>query len=146
MLTIFKNKNTFKFLSYATALLYFTLFLMLLVFPNYFLNDVGLNSSDSAHFLSRRASMLMLGFSVLSFFGRNAPHSTARQAIVLSIAVSMAGLATLGIFEFARGFVSAAILQPVSVESILAIAYLLFWLASRQPVPARVECDSVNSL
>ena len=144
MLSIFEKQDTFKILSYVTALVYSALFLMLLFFPSYFLDDVGLQRSDSASFLSRRAAMLMLGFAVLSFFGRNASHSIARQAIVLSIAVGMTGLATLGIFEFSRGFASAAILQPVFVESTLATAYFLLWLAGRQSVPG-VAQETVKS-
>ena len=72
--------------------------------------------------------MLMLGFAILSFNGRNAPCSVARQAIALSIGISMAGLAMLSTFEYLRGFASKAILPAGAIESVLALVYFLLWL------------------
>jgi len=41
----------------------------------------------------------MLGFSILAFHGRKAGPSVARQAILLSLSLSMAGFAVLGSIE-----------------------------------------------
>jgi hypothetical protein len=132
MFRIIEKQNTYQIVSYLTAALYFYLFVMLLFFPGSFLNDIGIKTTESAEFLARRAAMLMLGFAVLVFFGRKMYHSPARQVMALAISVNMAGFALMGLFEFGRGFVNAGILTAVTIESILAVSYFLFWFAARR--------------
>jgi hypothetical protein len=132
MFRIIQKQNTYQIVSNLTAALYFYLFVMLLFFPGSFLNDIGIKTTESAEFLARRAAMLMLGFAVLVFFGRKMYHSSARQVTALAISVNMAGFALMGLFEFGRGFVNAGILTAVTIESILAVSYFLFWLAARR--------------
>jgi hypothetical protein len=131
----FERHKTYTILSCSISALYFALFLMLLFFPHYFLDAAGMAKSESTSFLSRRAAMLMLGFSVLAFHARKAPDSTARQAIALSIWVSMGAMAVLGFVEYWRGFASSAILQPVAIESLSAVAYFLLWFVCRKSLP-----------
>lgn len=88
--------------------------------------------------------MLMLGFATLSFNGRNAPHSVARQAITLAIGISMAGLAFLSYFEYWRGFANKGILPPCIIESILAITYFLLWLSGRKHVPSVASGTNIS--
>ena len=129
---ILRNAKTYRVVSYITTALYLYLFVFLLSDPHSFLQSVGIEGTESAYFLARRASMLMLGFAIVSFFGRNAPSSVARQAITLSIAISMAGLCGMSSFEYARGFANAGILTPAIVESVLAVMYFLLWLSNKQ--------------
>ena len=86
----------FKILTSFTAILCCYLFFLLCLSPQSFLFDLGIEGNEAAYFISRRAGMLMLGISVLLFFARNVPHSQARQAIALSISVTMFGLAIAG--------------------------------------------------
>jgi len=132
MFRIIKKQNIYQIVSYLTAALYFYLFVMLLFFPGSFLNDIGIKTTESAEFLARRAAMLMLGFAVLAFFGRKTSFSPARQVMALAISVNMAGFALMGLFEFWRGFVNAGILTAVTIESILAASYFLFWLTAKR--------------
>ena len=126
-----KNPLIFKVLAYATGLLYIYLFVMLLFFPSSFLQDLGLTGSEMTFTLARRASMLMLGFAVLSISGGNAPPSAARQALILAISINMAGFAVMGTYEYFRGTVNSSILQAAAIETTLAVAYFLLWLAGK---------------
>ncbi|NRA62076.1 MAG: hypothetical protein HRU25_14485 [Psychrobium sp.] len=82
----------------------------------------------------------MLGISVLLFFARNVPHSPARQAIVLSISVTMFGLVIAGSYEFLRGYVNSAIFGPIVTESILAASFFYIWLSNqKQPLRLLLE-------
>jgi hypothetical protein len=129
---IIEKQNTYQIVSCLTAALYLYLFVMLLCFPGSFLKDVGIETTASADFLARRAAMLMLGFAVLSFWGRKISHSFARKVMALAISVNMTGFAVMGLVEFGRGFANSGILTAVTIESILAVAYFLFWLAARR--------------
>ena len=133
LLDLSRKQSTYRILSYASALLYLYLFSLLLFAPQSFLRDIGIAGNGAAYFLARRASMLMLGFAILTFSGRNAPCSPARQAITLSVALSMAGMAGLSFFEYFRGFANGGILPAGAVETILACVYGLLWLANRKP-------------
>ena len=79
----------------------------------------GIDEHSSALFIGRRAAMLFLGLAVLTWFIRNAGYSESRQAVCLCLAVSMLGLAILGIFEYLRGFASIGISLAVVTEAIL---------------------------
>lgn len=136
-MTILRSAKAYRFMSYVTTSLYLFLFVSLLSDPHSFFQGLGIEGTESAYFLARRASMLMLGFAVVSFFGRNAPSSVARQAITLSIAISMAGLCAMSCFEYARGFANSSILTPAIVEAILAATYFLLWLSNKQADGAR---------
>ena len=132
MFKIIEKQNTYQIMSYLTAALYSYLFVMLLFFPASFLNELGIESTESADFLARRAAMLMLGFAVLVFFGRKVSDSMARQVMAIAISINMAGFAVMGLVEFGRGFANNGILTAVIIESILAVSYFLFWLAARR--------------
>lgn len=133
LLELSRKPATYRIVSYAAALLYLYLFSLLLFAPQSFLMDIGVAGNESAYFLARRASMLMLGFAILTFSGRNAPSSPARQAIMLAVALSMGGMAGLSFFEYFRGFANGGILPAGAVETILAGVYGLIWLANRKP-------------
>ncbi len=131
----FKKPGTYRIVSDATTLLYLCLFAVLLFAPQALLAGVGVAGSESAYFLGRRAGMLMLGFAVLTFTGRNATPSSARQAIALAVGISMAGLAVLSVREFLRGFAGPGILQAAAVEAVFSLVHLALWLSNREPAP-----------
>jgi hypothetical protein len=123
-----KKRNVFKILSCFTALLCGYLFYSLCFSPQSFLLDLGVVGNEAAYFVCRRTGMLMLGISVLMLFARNLPHSQARQAIAISIAVTMFGLALASSYEFARGYVGNAIFGAIVLESILAVSFFYLWV------------------
>ncbi len=131
-----KRINLFKILTSFTSLLCCYLFYLLCFSAQSFLFDLGVEGSEAAYFVSRRAGMLMLGISVLMFFSRNASHSQTRQAIALSIAVTMFGLAMASTFEFVRGYVNSAIFGAIVIESILALSFLYIWVSNYKQAKA----------
>ena len=131
MLGVFQKPLTYKLVHGFTAVLCLYLFTMTLGTPRSFPALVGLSGNEASDFLSRRASMFLLGISVLVFQSRRAIPSTARQAIVLSMATTMGGLAVLGLVEFFRGAATAKIVGPVCIEAFLCLAYGLLWFGGR---------------
>ena len=110
----------------------FSLVVLLLAFPWVIHLIVGIEASDGADVLARRAGMLFLGFGTIAFFCREAPLSHARQAVVMGQSVSMLGLACLGSIEFARGACGPGVMLAVSAELILGGLLLRHWLRFRR--------------
>lgn len=121
----------FKRLSTIMAIIAFVLFACLLLMPESIFYLFQIPENESAFFISRRAAMLYLGIGVLSWLGRNAVNSLTRQSVCMGLAVAMLGMATLGAFEFIRGFAGVGIGLAVATELLLGIAYLKVWLANR---------------
>ncbi len=117
----------YKSVSTVTAVIAFILFLILLVAPVSIFMLFQVQGNESAFFISRRAEMLFLGIASFLWLGRNAIHSELRQAICVGLSLSMFALATLGIFEFVRGFVGIGIFAAVSTETIIGFAYYRIW-------------------
>ncbi len=117
----------YKSVSTVTAVIAFILFLILLVAPVSIFMLFQVQGNESAFFISRRAAMLFLGIASFLWLGRNAIHSELRQAICVGMSLSMFALATLGIFEFVRGFVGIGIFAAVSTETIICFAYYRIW-------------------
>ena len=121
--------TNFKFLSWFTFSLSLVLFMFLLFFPAVVFVLFGVEGNVSAYFISRRAAMFFAGYAAISFLSRNTKPSPARQAIAMGVAVSMAGFAVLGLFEYFRGAVGAGIMPPVVTEIFLAVSYFRVWQA-----------------
>jgi hypothetical protein len=122
-----RDMNFFKIASIGTSLLFVFLFIQLFLTPASFVEGIGLQSSVATSVLCRRASMFMLGLSVLLFCSRKLPHSLARQSICLSTGVTMIGLACMGSFELIRGTVNSSIWTAIILETLSAT---LFWITS----------------
>ncbi len=122
---------TFRTLTLATSVLSSTLFLVLLLAPGLIFALFGIESATSAAFLARRAAMLFLGFAVLSYLARDAPHSIARQAIMAGVGTTMSALALLGGVELARGAAGAGSLVAIAGETAFAVANLWVWRQHR---------------
>jgi hypothetical protein len=121
----------YRNLSIATAALSLCLFVCLLLFPGAIFALFGLQGAESAEIMSRRASMLFLGFSVICWSARNAQDSTARQAVTAGLAASMLGLAGTGLYELGRGGVGLGVLPAMAAEVIIGSLYARVWFASR---------------
>jgi hypothetical protein len=132
ILKFFQKPATYTVVVCMTACLYLYLFVLLLLFPAKFLADIGVAGHESAFFLARRASMLMLGFAVLSFQATKVRCLTTRQVVAASIAVNMAGFAVLSCTEYGRGFANAGILPPAVIESLLTVSCILLWFGVRK--------------
>jgi hypothetical protein len=118
----------YKNISVAASILYLVLFLVLLMNPNLVFWIFDIEPSEAARFISRRASFLFFGLAIISWLGREAEHSTLRQAVAMGMSTMMAALAVLGLFEFLRGYAGAGILLAISAEIFFAVAYMKIWL------------------
>lgn len=123
--------NFFKIVSIATAILFIYLTIQLLFLTNSFVQDLGLEPSEAASVLGRRAAMFMLGLSILMFSSRNLPHSNARQYICMATGLTFFGLSFMGIYEFMRGSVNSSIFVAVSIETIFWVSYGIILLKNR---------------
>ncbi len=112
-------KSLYKIVSVATSLLFLYLFVQLLFMPTSFIKDLGLQPSEAGCVLARRASMFMLGISVLMFGTRNLPHSKARQTICMATGITLFGLSCAGSYEYIKGTVNSSILIAIICETIL---------------------------
>lgn len=118
-----KSVNFFKVLSIATSILFIYLFIQLFLNSVSFVKGLGLQPSEASSVLARRASMFMLGISVLMFGARNLSHSQARQIICLATGITMLGLSCMGTYEFIRGAVNSSIFIAIIIETLLWISF-----------------------
>ncbi len=121
----------FKTVSMITAVVALVLCVILLSVPEVIFELFNVDDNSLAFFFGRRAAMLFLGISVLTWVGRNASHSESRQAICLGLATSMLALAILGFFEYLRGFAGVGILLAVITEVCLFVMYFKIWLSNK---------------
>ena len=121
----------YRLLSLATAFIATGLFVCLLVSPNLIFWLFNIEDTTSAAIMSRRAAMLFLGFALITWLGRNADHSDARQAIAAGIAATMLGLVIVGLTEFVRGAVGPGIFFAIVAEVIIGVLYLRVWMLNR---------------
>ena len=121
----------FKIVSLLTSALFAYLFFLLLTDSGSFLKDIGLQSSTATFVLARRASMFMLGISVLLLGSSNVPHSKARQIICLSTAITMLGLACMGSMEYINGNLNASILPAIGIETLLGVSFGIIFFKNR---------------
>lgn len=119
----------FKMVSIITAVIALTLCGVLILTPEVLFMLFNIDENSSAFFMGRRAAMLFLGISVLSWVGRNAKHSESRQAICLSLCVAMFALTLLGVAEYLRGYSGIGILLAVMTEAVVALLYFKIWLS-----------------
>jgi uncharacterized membrane protein len=87
----------------------------------------GIEGGASADFIARRAAMMFAGLSVLALVTADTESEELRQAVSLSFAVMMSGLAILGLAELFRGAAGIGILLAVIVEVFFAFYYVRFW-------------------
>ena len=122
---------SFKTLSVVTSVIAFALFVVLLTIPELLFYLFAVDGNSEAFFFGRRAAMLFLGFAALTWAGRNAPRSEARQAICLALAVAMIAMAVLGVVEFLRGFVGPGIALAILTETVIASLFFTVWWRDR---------------
>ena len=107
-----------------TALLFFFLFYTLQFEPENLCSDLGLQASEVACLLAKRASILMLGFGVLLTLARNIEEKKCRFVISASLSVCLLGLAYMSGYEFFRGSVSSGIIPPLIIETLIGLIFL----------------------
>lgn len=125
-------KSLYKIVSVATSILFIYLFVQLLFMSDSFIIDLGLQSSEAGSVLARRASMFMLGISLLMFGTRNLPHSKTRQIICMATGLTLFGLSCVGSYEYIKGTVNSSILIAIICETILWVCFGIILLKNYQ--------------
>jgi hypothetical protein len=124
--------NFFKIVSAITAVIFAYLFLTLLLDSETFIIDLGLQSSEPALILARRASIFMLGISVLMIGSINLPNSKARQIICLATGITMFGLSCTGTYELIKGTVNTSMLTAIIIETTLWVSFGIIFFTNRR--------------
>ena len=124
--------NFFKIVSAITAVIFAYLFLTLLLDSETFITDLGLQSSEPALILARRASIFMLGISVLMLGSINLPNSKARQIVCLATGITMFGLSCTGTYELIKGTVNSSMLTAIIIETTLWISFGIIFFTNRR--------------
>lgn len=116
---------TFRYLAILTSVLLFGLAAAWMSTPELMLTQWGVQYSDGAGLVSRRAAAFYAGIALMLLLARNTEASKARSALATGISLTCLILATLGIFEWQSGSATAQILVVVVLEVFLAVAFLL---------------------
>jgi hypothetical protein len=115
----------YKIATIGTSLLFVFLFAQLFFTPVAFVEDTGVQATIATSILCRRTSIFMLGLALMLFGVRKLTHSSIRQTICISTAITMTGLACLSSFELIRGTVNNSMWTAIIIETISAF---LFWI------------------
>lgn len=116
---------TFRHLALLSSVLLFGLSTAWMFAPELMLTQWGVEYSDGAGLVSRRAAAFYAGIAFMLLLVRNAEPSKARFALATGISLTCLILAILGIFEWQSGLATAQILVAVCLEIVLAVAFLL---------------------
>jgi len=125
----------FKTLATLTAIIAFFLALGYFFFGAIIVGRWQIEPTESVLLLGRRLAALYLGLSLIFFFARSAPASTARTALCIGTAISLSFLALLGIYELLSNHVGHGILASIAVESLLAVGYIWTLIIDRKNRP-----------
>ena len=114
---------TFKNIMIAGCLLFAGLAVGLVLAPSLFCTLFGLPSDQSALVMARRAGVLMVGFSILTYVLRNLPPTPLRHNVMKGFIVKLLLMAGLGIIELISANVGTGILLAVVTEIAFALAF-----------------------
>jgi peptidoglycan/LPS O-acetylase OafA/YrhL len=116
---------TFRHLAILSSVLLFGLSAVWMSAPELMLTQWGVQYSDGAGLVSRRAAAFYAGIALMLLLARNTEASKARFALATGISLTCLILTTLGIFEWQSGSATAQVLGAVVLEAVLAVAFLL---------------------
>ena len=116
---------TFRHLALLSSVLLFGLSAVWMLAPELMLTQWGVQYSDGAGLVSRRAAAFYAGIALMLLLARNTEASKARFALAKGVSLTCLILATLGILEWQSGSATAQILVAVVLEAVLAFAFLL---------------------
>lgn len=127
-------KSLFKITSIAAALLFIFLFVQIFFTPEAFITGMGLTPDTASIVLMRRASLFMLGLSVLMFLSRNIPVSKDRIYLSISMSLIFFCLAINGSSGYIYGNYDSSIFIAVIIESVFGLAFVLNIILDRKSV------------
>ena len=115
----------FAVLCVATSVLCVALCVVFLVSPGHYVALYGVANDAGGLFLGRRAAPLFLGLAVFFWVLRGAGPGPLRDATVWAAALTFGGIAVTGIWAYAGGTASRAILVAAGLELTIALAFVV---------------------
>ena len=115
----------FGLLCIGTTLLCVALFGVFIVSPGLYSSLYGVAGDAGGVFLGRRAAPLFLGLAIFFWALRDVRPGPLQDATAWAAAATFAGIAVTGIWAFANGTASMAILVAAGIEAAIALAFLL---------------------
>ena len=117
----------YKFVASLVAAVCVVLFALFMFAPQLYAPTYGVTADTGAVFMTRRASPMFLALAWILWASRDAPRSALRDSVSFGGALSFAAVAATGVFEWATGVASSAIL--VAAVSEVGLAALLVYTA-----------------
>lgn len=114
----------------AAVVLSVALCLGLLLAPGAFWALFGIDGGAPGDFAFRRSGALFFMLALVLWSLRDLADAAARRRVAWAMALGMAAIATLGLWELTRGAVGPGLLVPVATE--IAFAGAFAWVASRE--------------
>ncbi|MCF7700786.1 hypothetical protein [Loktanella sp. M215] len=115
----------FAVLCVATSVLCVALFAVFLVSPGHYIALYGVAPDAGAAFLGRRAAPLFLGLAVFFWVLRGTGPGPLRDGTVWAAALTFGGIAVTGIWTYASGSASRAILVAAGLELAIALTFVM---------------------
>ena len=106
------------------GVLFAGMFLVLCFFPKAYLAGYGIEQTDSAAFITRRASPMFLGLAYMTWAIRDMAPSAGRKVVTDGAALLLIGIAVTGLYSLSIGAVGPSILVGAGVELACAAALL----------------------
>ncbi|HAT2828780.1 TPA: hypothetical protein I8370_001786 [Klebsiella oxytoca] len=124
--------SSFRRLSGITSVLFFVLTLVWMFFPEKALTGWGVEYTEAAGLVSRRAASIYAGLCVMFWLVRNSPPSPARYAMSSGIITACLIIAIDGLMDFYTGRANSGILVAVFIEIALAISHIKMGISFRR--------------
>jgi hypothetical protein len=115
----------FRITAIVSAIVFLALFGLLLVDGRLYVATYGVPQDAGADFLARRAAPLFLGLAVILWMLRDLPVGATRDALCLGMVPLWFGIAATGVYEYATGQASAAVLVAAAAAILIGGVFLV---------------------
>ena len=115
---------TFQLVARLVVLVCAVLFVIFLFAPQTYSPLYGVETNQSALFMTRRAAPMFLAPMIILWAASSAPRSALRDAVALAVAVMFAGVGVTGVMAWMQGIASPMILLAAAGEALIAVLLL----------------------
>jgi len=115
---------TFQLAARLVVLVCAVLFVIFLCAPHAYSPLYGVETNQSAQFMTRRAAPMFLAPMFILWAASSAPRSGLRDAVALGVAVMFAGVCVTGVAAWMQGIASPMILWAAAGEAVIAALLL----------------------
>lgn len=122
---------TFEIMAYVMTLGACVLGLRFLFASASVLKEWSVEATTGSVLMGRRLGVVYLGLALMFFLGRSAGPSALRSGVCLGVGGASALLAAVGLLDLRARRVSARIIVPSAIETVLAAGFLWAWWGGR---------------